>query len=109
MWDAPVSPTIRTRLLANTPEALIARTKKWMESGGFAEVLPTMRMPCLLYVGEADGGYSSVKECIQHMPNATFVSFPGLNHIETLFHPDLVVSQVMKFLQAVGEGTQVQT
>jgi pimeloyl-ACP methyl ester carboxylesterase len=108
MWDAPVSPTIRTRLLANDIDALIARTKKRMESGGFAEVLPTMKMPCLLYAGEADGAYPGVKECIKQMPNVTFVSFPGLNHVETLFHPDLVVPQVMKFLQAVCEGTQVK-
>ena len=109
MWDAPVPPALRARLLANDPEAFIALTQKRLESPGLEAVLPTMRMPCLLYAGEADGAYPGVKECITQMPNVTFVSFPGFNHVETLFHPDLVVPQVMKFLQAVGEGTQVQT
>lgn len=105
-WDAPVTPAIRARLLANDLEACIAFTKKRRESPGLEEVLPTMQMPCLLYAGEADGTYAAVQECSTRLPRGTFVSFPGLNHVETLFHSELVVPQVQKFLQAVCEGIQ---
>jgi pimeloyl-ACP methyl ester carboxylesterase len=105
MWDAPVPPALRARLLANDAQAFIALTQKRLESPGLEAVLPTMQMPCLLYAGEADGVYAGMKECLPQMPNATLVSFPGLNHVETLFHPELVVPEVLKFLQAVCKGT----
>jgi pimeloyl-ACP methyl ester carboxylesterase len=105
MWDAPVSPALRARLLANDAQAFIALTQKRLESPGLEAVLPTMQMPCLLYAGEADGAYAGMQECLPQMPNATLVSFPGLNHGETLFHPELVVPEVMKFLHAVCKGT----
>ena len=45
-WDAPVTPTIRARLIANDIEACIAFTKNRRESPGLEEVLATMQMPC---------------------------------------------------------------
>jgi hypothetical protein len=42
------------------------------------------------------------------IPQVTFVSFPGLNHVETLFHSELVVPHVTRFLHAVPEGTEAQ-
>jgi hypothetical protein len=61
-----------------------------------------MTMPCLLYAGEADGRYSGIKACIAHMPNTTFVSLPGLNHVETLFRSDLVLPHITQFLATVS-------
>lgn len=58
-----------------------------------------MTMPCLLYVGEADGFYAGAKECMQHLPNATFVSFPGLDHGQTSRAGHLVVPHVTEFLK----------
>jgi pimeloyl-ACP methyl ester carboxylesterase len=101
LWDGAVSPALRARLLANDVEAMAASWIGRMENPGLEEVLPTMRMPCLLFVGEADGAYPGVKECVTHMPNVTFVSFPGLKHAETFFHSDLVLPHVMKFLASV--------
>jgi pimeloyl-ACP methyl ester carboxylesterase len=98
LWDAPVPPTLRERLLGNDLKACMAFTRNRRESPGFEEVLPTMTMPCLLYAGEADGVCPAVKRCSTLIPKATFVSFPGLNHVETLFHVELVVSEVRKFL-----------
>src|SRR5262249_5251433 len=99
------APALRARLLANDAQAFIALTQKRLESPGLEAVLPTMQMPCFLYVGEADGAYAGMKECLPPMPNATLVSFLGLNHVETLFHPELVVPEVLKFLQAVCKDT----
>ena len=96
-----MSPALRARLLANDVEALAASWIGRMSGPGLEDVLPRMRMPCLLFVGEADGAYPRVKECVTHMPNVTFVSFPGLKHAETFFRSDLVLPHVMKFLASV--------
>ncbi len=60
-----------------------------------------MTMPCLLYVGEADGLFEGAKECVKHMPNVTFASFPDLDHGQTSRRSDLVLSHVEKLLRSV--------
>ncbi|MDP7340108.1 MAG: alpha/beta fold hydrolase, partial [Vicinamibacterales bacterium] len=51
--SGPTEPQRRARLLANDPQALIAAITAPRGTSG--DVLATMTMPCLLYVGEADG------------------------------------------------------
>lgn len=97
----PLSPALQARLLTNDMEAIVAYWRQRMESPGFEEVLPTLPMPCLLYAGEADGRYANAKSCVTHIPNATFVSLPGLNHAEGFFHSDLVLPHVTRFLATV--------
>jgi pimeloyl-ACP methyl ester carboxylesterase len=65
------------------------------------DVLPSMRMPCFLYSGEADSVRPRMQECVQHMANASFVSFAGLNHPEAFWRADVVVPAVMKFLHGI--------
>ena len=101
-WGEGVSPALKARLLTNDAEAMAASWMGRMGGAGLEEVLPTMHMPCLLFVGEADGAYAGVTECVTHMPNVTFVSFPGLKHAETFFHSELVLPHVMKFLASVS-------
>ena len=95
----PLEPERRALMLANDPQALIAATTEPRGTGDMQEVLHTMTMPCLLYVGEADGFYAGAKECMQHLPNATFVSFPGLDHGQTSRAGHLVVPHVTEFLK----------
>ena len=99
LFDAPPSPALQARLLTNDVEALIAYLIKSNDSAGYEEVLPTMTMPCLLFAGEADGNYPRVQQCVTHMANVTFASFPGLNHAGTFFHSDLVLPHVTEFLK----------
>jgi pimeloyl-ACP methyl ester carboxylesterase len=103
VWEqqVPVAPALRARLLANDAEAMIAYRVKRLEHPGFTEVLPTMTMPCLLYVGEADNRYAGVMACKADMPNVTFVSLPGLNHVEGFFRRDLVLPHITQFLATV--------
>lgn len=70
------------------------------------DILPTMRMPCFLYSGAADSVTPRIQECVQHMPNASFVSFPGLNHPEAFFRGDVVLPVVMKFLHGLRSARQ---
>jgi pimeloyl-ACP methyl ester carboxylesterase len=70
-WKAYAERVLR----ANDWKALIALLLgDW--GRGFEDVLPTMTMPVLLFVGETDAFYSGVRECAKNIPNATFVSFP---------------------------------
>jgi hypothetical protein len=93
---------LRARLLADDVEAMIANRLKIMERPSFAEVLPTMTMPCLLHAGEADGRYAGIKACSAHMSHVTFVSVPSLNHAEGFFRSDLVLPHVTRFLATVS-------
>jgi pimeloyl-ACP methyl ester carboxylesterase len=70
------------------------------------DMLPTMRMPCFLYSGAADSVTPRMQECVQHMPHASFVSFPGLNHPEAFWRADVVLPAVMEFLHEVRDGRQ---
>jgi pimeloyl-ACP methyl ester carboxylesterase len=98
LWDAPLPPAVKDRLVKNDVEALIALPTKALQSPGFAEILPTMTMPCLLFAGEDDPNYAKNKECIRSMPNVTFFSLPGLGHVDVLFRSDLVLPHIAQFL-----------
>jgi pimeloyl-ACP methyl ester carboxylesterase len=91
-------PGFKARLLAADLKTELARSR---DVPSLEEVLPTMTMPCLLYAGEADTNYPGVQECLKHIPNVTFVSFPGLNHPETFVQSHLVLPHIMKFLATV--------
>jgi len=98
IWSAPVPATIRARLVKNDVEALIAVRTKALQHPGFAEILPTMTMRCLLFAGEDDPIFAESKECVRSMPNVTFFSLSGLGHIDALFRSELVLPHVRQFL-----------
>jgi pimeloyl-ACP methyl ester carboxylesterase len=76
----PLPPALRQRLVSNDIEVLIAQRLQRKAPLGFDEILPTLPIPCLLIVGEADAAYASVKACSRVIPNATFVSFQPWPH-----------------------------
>ena len=83
-------------------EALIARRTKGLQSSGFAEILPGMTMPCLLFAGEDDPVCAENRACIRSMPNVTFFSLPGLGHADAFLRSDLVLPRVTQFLVTVN-------
>ena len=97
-----MTPELKAQVLTNDYKALIALTSK-REQLSLEDVLPTITMPCMLFVGEADGHYSGARECNKLIPNATFVSLPGLNHIECIYRIDLVLPHLTKFLAEVSQ------
>jgi pimeloyl-ACP methyl ester carboxylesterase len=100
-WGVPLQPSLKARLLANDVRALIAYRTQRFASPGFAEIFPRMTMPCLVFAGEADPVHATNKEFVARMPNATFLSLPGLNHAEVFFRTDLVLPHVKQFLQTL--------
>ena len=100
----PVSPALRSRLLSNDIDALIALwTQRMNEPQGLEHVLPGLKQRCLLLAGEEDWSYSEIRKCSECLPDARLVSLPGLNHFETIRRGDLVAPHVLEFLKAAGE------
>jgi pimeloyl-ACP methyl ester carboxylesterase len=106
--EGPMEQGRRERLLDNDPDALIAATTAPRGTDGIEELLPKVRISCLLYCGEADGFFPGAKEASQVIPNAVFASFPGLNHGQTSRAAELVLPVVTDFLKKavakVGAG-----
>jgi pimeloyl-ACP methyl ester carboxylesterase len=69
------------------------------ENIGMSEYLPDILTPFLIYVGEEDWAYLPAKECAEIIPNAQFVSFPGLNHFGASTGSKVVLPYVLKFLE----------
>lgn len=102
MWErdfGALSPEEKKRMLTYDFEALLAVAQ---DRQSLEAVLPTMTMPCLLFAGEMDGVYPAAKKCAKHIPNVTFVTFPGLDHGEAIARSELVLPHVTKFLAAVN-------
>lgn len=97
------TPEIEARLQANDQEALIAQ-HTMRERVGPIDAPPGFTVPCLLHIGEDDGDYSDVKRASAVIPDPTFVSLPGLGHIEAWFRSNLGVPHLRKFLAEVGES-----
>jgi pimeloyl-ACP methyl ester carboxylesterase len=99
----PIPPVLRTRFLINDPRALVAvnRAHRQEVSPRADEVLPRMTLPCLVFVGDADPRLTAAEECASLMPGATFLSLPGLNHLDAYVRSELVVSPIRDFLSAL--------
>lgn len=96
-----LTPAQRVRQLANDPRALLTMQKALSEWPGAEDLLPQLKIPILIFVGDADPAYTGAKEGASRMPNATFVTVPGMNHDQALMHSELVLPQVKKFLVEV--------
>lgn len=90
-----ISSEVRPLILDNNLEALVAlaQNRPSLES-----VLPQLRNPCMLFVGEGDSRCQAVRACAAQLYDATFVSFPKLTHVDCFFRSDLVLPLVKDFL-----------
>jgi pimeloyl-ACP methyl ester carboxylesterase len=88
----------KVRRLSGDFDAFIAMNSAMKDYPGFDDKLPALAMPCLLIAGDADGNYSRAKDCAKNIPNAEFVSLPGLDHVQAFVRSDLVIPHVKKFL-----------
>ena len=89
---------MRTRLLANDLDALLALTQN-RESN--ADGLPSMIMPCLLFVGELDPRLSQVRQCASVLSNATLLTLPECDHAAASIRSDLTIPHLKAFLSMV--------
>jgi len=103
-----MTPTYRAQAMAGDTEALVAllsSERARSQTSSFEEVLPTMSMPCLIYVGEKDTSYSGARKCAESMSNATFVSLPNLDHRGAWAQSSVIMPYIIKFLEKVSTKT----
>lgn len=101
--SGPITPDTKARLLVNDHKALIAIVKSpWPNLEGD---LPGMTMPFLVFVGESDdlNPHIQLKEVFKSLPDVTFLSLPGLDHLQAVFRSDLVLPHVKQFLARVSQ------
>ena len=66
---------------------------------GLEKFLPEIPLPTLIYAGDADEGtYDEAQKTTRLIPNAQFVSLPGLNHISASHAVDRIMPAVFAFL-----------
>lgn len=96
-----MAPEQKAQQLANDGAAMWASSIRMRDREGWADTLPTMTMPTLLYLGEFDPLVPGAQEAVKHIPNGTLVIVPGLNHVQTSRRSDMVLPIVTKFLKEV--------
>jgi pimeloyl-ACP methyl ester carboxylesterase len=68
---------------------------------GLEDILPTMMMPCLIYMAEEDDpGFTHVQSYVAQMPNARFFGVPG-NHVNANTNLAVIVPKVKEFLAQI--------
>jgi pimeloyl-ACP methyl ester carboxylesterase len=101
----PLPPHLRARYESNDPRALLACFDGTVSWCGVGEVLKSSMTPCLLYAGDLDPMHGSARAASQELPNATFVSLPGLDHTQTMFAAGLMLPHAESFLTTVSRQT----
>lgn len=94
-----IPPAAEARLRRMDPRAHVAVQEAWEVQPGIEDVLPTMTMSCLLYIGEYDE-VEHCKEYIKQMPKASLFIVPGCTHSNTNLAVDLLVPRALEFLAA---------
>lgn len=92
-----IHPTSAARLRTVDPRAMVAFFDFSPDEKDLEDVLPTMTMPCLLYIGDQDDP-DHVLTYAKQMPNVTTLVLPGLNHGQTSAAVDLLVPRAWEFL-----------
>jgi pimeloyl-ACP methyl ester carboxylesterase len=95
VFGSRVTSEMRARLLANDLDALRVLMQDRETN---ASALPSMTMPCLLFVGELDPRVAQVRQCVSDLPNVTFFSLPQCDHIAGATRSDLVIPHLKLFL-----------
>lgn len=103
VYGGPLPPQRKALILSRDSRLLLAFTSNYEFWPSAEDVLPKMKIPCLLFAGSADPRYSGAMESVKHMPNATFIPFPGLGHSQCLEQIELVLPLIKKFLAEVNK------
>ena len=97
----PIPPEMKANFLENDNLALFAAQKAgWPNTEGY---LAEMHMLFLLFVGENDPLFSKVEAVSKILPNATFFTVPGANHLQALRRTETVLPQIRAFLTKVNK------
>jgi pimeloyl-ACP methyl ester carboxylesterase len=98
----PLTPAARAARLANDPQALLAMAGGILKWPGAAGILATITIPLLIFGGELDPRFPNIRECVKHLPTATFIPLPGKAHIGAMEDTETLLPQIRKFLAGVN-------
>ena len=92
--------------LSNNPEGILSIITSFLNWPPLTdEELAEISLPCLVFCGELDEGgfHAGAKESVDHIPQARFISFPGLNHFQAGSRSDLILPHIKEFLEQVSK------
>ena len=93
------SPNAMARIRKNDPKALLAIIQ---DRSDMSNILPSMKIPCLLYAGSEDEQHALIEQCARELSTAIFISFPELDHFQILPRSDLVTPHIIQFLDSLS-------
>jgi pimeloyl-ACP methyl ester carboxylesterase len=97
------TPDERRTMLACDPLALRAMRLARRDDAPLDDALPDIALPCLLYAGDNDEPeHELAQRAAQTMSNATFVSLPGMDHMDVYHQGDIIAPHVVAFLQEIS-------
>jgi pimeloyl-ACP methyl ester carboxylesterase len=96
LLNETISPQMRMLVKANDLIALASAAQQTRPA--LPDVFNNLTMPALLFCGDKDQRYSLVQKTVQELPQAQFVSLPGVSHFSGVMHPELLVPQLLAFL-----------
>jgi pimeloyl-ACP methyl ester carboxylesterase len=102
-WAGTITPQYEARLRSLDLEAMVAYLENAPNRPGFGDDLPHMKMPCLVYAGDADeDAYEYGRKAAQQRPNVRFYSLSCLNHVGASAAAEQIVPPVLSFLADVA-------
>ena len=100
----------RKSFLSNDAKAIIASaTGRFSWPALSDSELSSIPVPCLVYCGEADPAHRGAKESVNHIPQAKFVSVPGLDHTQAFVQKDEVLPAIKRFLADITRSSAAKT
>jgi pimeloyl-ACP methyl ester carboxylesterase len=106
-WDAlgaPLSNSVKDHLVRFPELPLHAIVRDDLPD--LSRSLGRLTMPTLIYAGDQDFRYAGVRGCVSDLPNARWISIPGLDHLAAMVRSDAVLPHVMEFLEDVSNLSQ---
>lgn len=87
----PMPPERRARWLAQDGQAVAAYYEAQRVVPSLEAELPAVQVPTLVFCGEKDPAHAGAERAAALMPQATFLSLPGLDHLGAGMCTDLVI------------------
>jgi pimeloyl-ACP methyl ester carboxylesterase len=101
-FHRPITQAEKDRWLAIDAEAFISITSSDLPPLTDQD-LGKISSPCLVYCGDLEPFYLGAKESVNHIPQAKFVSAPGLDHGAAWARSDLMLPHIKEFLAQVSK------
>jgi len=100
--DESISEEVSMLVRANDLAALAAAAQQPRQD--MTELLAQIKVPCLMFCGDADARHAAVKRATAELAQGQFVSLPGVTHFGGLMQSALVLPPLLAFLARQQPG-----